>query len=78
MCDLATQWTQRPPDSAGVRIWEALVVGMLRTEVTGTKLWLLWGACAVVGSLAAALVALGNPGNMGICGACFLRDTAGA
>jgi hypothetical protein len=33
---------------------------------------------AGVGVAAAALVALGNPGNMGICGACFLRDTAGA
>lgn len=39
---------------------------------------MLWGACAGVGALAAVLVALGNPGNMGICGACFLRDTAGA
>lgn len=51
---------------------------MLRTEVHGTKLWLLWIACAGIGALAAVLVALGNPGNMGICGACFLRDTAGA
>lgn len=34
--------------------------------------------CAVVGALAAVLVKLGNPGNMGICGACFLRDWAGA
>jgi uncharacterized protein len=51
---------------------------MLRTDVTGMKLWLLWIACAGVGALAALLVALGNPGNMGICGACFLRDTAGA
>lgn len=33
---------------------------------------------AVVGAAAALLVALGNPGNMGLCGACFLRDTAGA
>ncbi len=51
---------------------------MLRTDVTGSKLWLLWVACAGVGAAAAALVVLGNPGNMGICGACFLRDTAGA
>src|ERR1700687_1266389 len=51
---------------------------MLRTDVTGKKLWLLWALCAGVGALAAALVALGNPGNMGLCGACFLRDTAGA
>lgn len=33
---------------------------------------------AAVGGLAALLVWKGNPGNMGICGACFLRDEAGA
>jgi len=33
---------------------------------------------AGVGAAAALLVKLGNPGNMGICGACFLRDLAGA
>jgi len=32
----------------------------------------------VVGILAAVLVVLGNPGNMGFCIACFLRDTTGA
>jgi YedE family putative selenium metabolism protein len=32
----------------------------------------------IVGALAAVLVLAGNPGNMGICGACFLRDVAGA
>lgn len=32
----------------------------------------------VVGGLAVLLVALGNPGNMGFCIACFLRDTTGA
>ncbi len=31
-----------------------------------------------LGAGAAALVVLGNPGNMGLCGACFLRDLAGA
>lgn len=35
-------------------------------------------AGAVVGGVMALLVAQGNPGHMGICGACFLRDTAGA
>lgn len=39
-------------------------------------------AMPLVGVLAAiislALVALGNPGNMGFCTACFLRDSAGA
>lgn len=34
--------------------------------------------CAAVGGLLAALVAAGNPGNAGVCGACFLRDWAGA
>jgi YedE family putative selenium metabolism protein len=33
---------------------------------------------AAVGAGAAALVALGNPPHMGVCGACFLRDLAGA
>ncbi|MGL5439276.1 MAG: YedE family putative selenium transporter [Filifactoraceae bacterium] len=32
----------------------------------------------VIGFLAVLLVWLGNPGNMGMCIACFLRDTAGA
>jgi YedE family putative selenium metabolism protein len=32
----------------------------------------------VVGALAAWLVAAGNPGNMGVCGACFLRDVGGS
>ncbi|WP_169753025.1 YedE family putative selenium transporter [Campylobacter mucosalis] len=33
---------------------------------------------ATLGILGAVLVKLGNPGNMGICAACFLRDTTGA
>jgi len=41
-----------------------------------------WLAMPLVGGLTAiislALVALGNPANMGFCIACFLRDTAGA
>lgn len=40
-----------------------------------------WGVIAVgaiIGVLAAALQKLGNPGNMGICVACFERDIAGA
>jgi YedE family putative selenium metabolism protein len=32
----------------------------------------------VIGCLAALLQYLGNPGNMGICVACFERDIAGA
>ena len=52
---------------------------MLRSDSTskrGERLgWLLMAAVGVGASL---LVFLGNPGNMGICGACFLRDTAGS
>lgn len=33
---------------------------------------------AAIGAACAVLVGLGNPGNMGICGACYLRDLAGA
>ncbi len=33
---------------------------------------------AAVGAAAAGLVLLGNPGNMGLCGVCFLRDLGGA
>jgi YedE family putative selenium metabolism protein len=40
--------------------------------------WLGLALVAGVGAACAALVKLGNPGNMGICGACFLRDLAGA
>ena len=32
----------------------------------------------VIGVFAAVLVKMGNPGNMGFCIACFIRDTAGA
>lgn len=33
---------------------------------------------AIVGIIAVILTKLGNPGNMGFCIACFIRDTAGA
>jgi len=51
---------------------------LLRGESTPSRL--RWGIAlsALVGALAAVLVWQGNPGNMGICGACFLRDLAGA
>ncbi|MBE0567894.1 MAG: YedE-related selenium metabolism membrane protein [Krumholzibacteria bacterium] len=35
-------------------------------------------AGAIIGIIAAVLQKLGNPGNMGLCMACFERDTAGA
>ena len=40
--------------------------------------WLVVVAGLVVGAAAVLLTALGNPGNMGFCIACFLRDTSGA
>ena len=51
---------------------------LLRGESTPSRM--RWGIalCALIGALAAVLVWKGNPGNMGICGACFLRDIAGA
>jgi YedE family putative selenium metabolism protein len=50
---------------------------MLRGDVTRKTLWTGLGLTAMVGAACAVLVAQGNPGNMGICGACFLRDLAG-
>lgn len=51
---------------------------MLRSEVSPAALRLGLLFAAVVGAAAAFLVVQGNPGNMGLCGACFLRDGAGA
>lgn len=51
---------------------------MLRSDISGTRLWIAFGLTVLVGCGAAVLVGLGNPGNMGICGACFLRDAAGS
>ncbi len=41
-------------------------------------LLLLIGTGGIIGLLAILLMKMGNPPNMGICVACFLRDTAGA
>ncbi|MCR4942148.1 MAG: YedE-related selenium metabolism membrane protein [Campylobacter sp.] len=41
-----------------------------------TSLYIIAGA--LLGGLAALLSYFGNPANMGICAACFLRDSAGA
>lgn len=40
--------------------------------------WIVGVAGVVIGVVAAALVRAGNPGNMGVCVACFVRDSAGA
>jgi hypothetical protein len=49
---------------------------VLRSDSASPR-WLGPALAAGTGALAALLVALGNPGNMGICGACFLRDLGG-
>jgi YedE family putative selenium metabolism protein len=51
---------------------------MLRTDDDPKGSRVAWAAVFLVGAAAAALVALKNPGNMGICGACFLRDVGGS
>ncbi|TPW01512.1 MAG: hypothetical protein FD124_3693, partial [Alphaproteobacteria bacterium] len=51
---------------------------MLREKTTLRAVAIGAAVCAGVGAICASLVLLGNPGNMGICGACFLRDIAGA
>ncbi|MCG2829798.1 MAG: YedE-related selenium metabolism membrane protein, partial [Desulfobacteraceae bacterium] len=40
--------------------------------------WGIIGVGGIIGVFAALLQKLGNPGNMGICVACFERDIAGA
>lgn len=44
----------------------------------GRRGWLVVGTGLVFGFLGVLLVRLGNPGNMGLCVACFIRDIAGA
>jgi YedE family putative selenium metabolism protein len=51
---------------------------MLRTVATPRQNLVALGLVTALGVIAALLVAAGNPGNMGLCGACFLRDLGGA
>jgi YedE family putative selenium metabolism protein len=51
---------------------------VLRNPSSKRQAWIGVGLVALVGALAAWLVGRGNPGNMGVCGACFLRDIGGA
>jgi len=51
-------------------------MGQLKNFFAGR--WGMIGVGAFIGVLAALLQKLGNPGNMGICVACFERDIAGA
>ncbi|MHC6202154.1 YedE family putative selenium transporter [Breznakiellaceae bacterium SP9] len=50
----------------------------MKIKTNNSNLGWLLAAGAVIGGLAVMLTQLGNPPNMGLCAACFLRDTAGA
>ncbi|MDO8846791.1 MAG: YedE family putative selenium transporter [Coriobacteriia bacterium] len=50
---------------------------MVKRRVVGPTAWILGGAGLFIGAVAAWLVSQGNPGNMGLCIACFLRDITG-
>lgn len=50
---------------------------MLKRRVVGPTAWILGGSGLFIGAVAAWLVSQGNPGNMGLCIACFLRDITG-
>lgn len=50
---------------------------MAKRRVIGPTAWVLGGAGLFIGAVAAWLVSQGNPGNMGLCIACFLRDITG-
>ncbi|MDH7478652.1 MAG: YedE family putative selenium transporter [Syntrophomonadaceae bacterium] len=43
----------------------------------GREKWLMAATGVIIGGLAVLLVVLGNPANMGLCIACFLRDITG-
>jgi YedE family putative selenium metabolism protein len=47
------------------------------TDKNKSLCWLI-GTGGIIGLFAMALTKFGNPLNMGICAACFIRDTAGA
>ncbi|HEX7622419.1 MAG TPA: hypothetical protein VF400_02530, partial [Anaeromyxobacteraceae bacterium] len=47
-------------------------------RIIGPAAWLGLAAGLVIGGVAAVLVRAGNPGNMGVCIACFVRDGAGS
>lgn len=50
---------------------------MGKRRMVGPSAWWLLGAGAFIGVVSALLVKFGNPGNMGVCIACFLRDITG-
>lgn len=50
---------------------------MAQRRVIGKSAWILGAAGLAIGVIASLLVKAGNPGNMGLCIACFLRDIEG-
>jgi hypothetical protein len=50
---------------------------MHKARLIGPSAWIVGGAGLVIGAVAAWLVSQGNPGNMGLCIACFIRDIVG-
>ncbi len=50
---------------------------MAKHRLIGPSAWVIGAAGLVIGVGAAWLVSMGNPGNMGLCIACFSRDIAG-
>ncbi len=50
---------------------------MSKQRIIGPTGWLVGAAGLFIGAVAAWLVSQGNPGNMGLCIACFWRDTVG-
>ena len=54
-----------------------LIIGVNELDKPKEKLRIII-AGLIIGTVASALVLLGNPKNMGFCIACFIRDTAGA
>jgi len=50
---------------------------MRRKAGIGVTAWFVGGAGILIGVVASWLVSQGNPGNMGVCVACFLRDITG-
>lgn len=50
---------------------------MAKPRKVGPTAWIVGGAGLFIGAVASWLISQGNPGNMGLCIACFLRDIAG-
>jgi hypothetical protein len=50
---------------------------MAKPRVIGPTAWIVGAAGLFIGAVAAWLVSQGNPGNMGLCVACFNRDIVG-